>query len=78
VVPELLHAAAGNEVAQVDGIEAGAIEQIGNRLLGRCAVAGYEDDASATGSDRILTEELGRKVTAGLDEQAVRAQAVPA
>lgn len=67
--PELLRAAAENEVTQVDGIEAGGVEQIDNRLLGRGAVAGYEDDASAAGSYRILTEELGRKVTGGLDEQ---------
>ena len=58
--PELLHAAAGHEVAQVDGIEAGGVEQIDNRLLGRRVVAGYEDDTSAAGSNRILTEELER------------------
>jgi len=67
-VVDLLHRAACCQVTEVDGGEAGVLEQCGDHRLGFDVVAGDEDHALAAGLMRIRAEHFGIERVGRLDD----------
>jgi hypothetical protein len=67
-VVDLLHFAAGRQVAEVDRGEPRVLEESDHLLLGVRVVAGEEDHAPPTGLVWVRGEHVGSERVRGLDD----------
>jgi hypothetical protein len=66
--PDLLHPAAGDELAEVDGEEACVLKKVDHLGLGICVVAGEEDHTLAACLVRVSGENRGAECVSNLHD----------